>query len=56
MLPGLTTSKTPLTQAGRLAVDYLKEYISGKIDRLPQIELPSELIIRESVTSVKRKE
>ena len=38
------------------AVEYLREYISGKIARLPQIELPSELIIRESVTSIKRKE
>lgn len=55
MLPGLTTSKSPLTQSGRLAVDYLQEYISGKIDRLPQVELPSELIIRESVTSIIRK-
>lgn len=55
MLPGLTTSKTPLTQAGRLAVDYLKEYISGKIDRLPQVILPSELIIRGSVAPVKQK-
>ena len=55
MTPGLTTSKSPLTQSGRLAVQYLQEYIAGVIDRLPQVDLPSELVIRGSVAPIKIK-
>ena len=55
MTPGLTTVKLHLPQAGKLAVKFLKDFIKGKICELPHINLPTELLNRNSVGRVEIK-
>ena len=54
MNPPLTTIRLQLAKSGRLAVEYLKKYATGKLERLPQVMLPSELMIRGSIAPKKQ--
>ncbi|MBQ9788819.1 MAG: LacI family DNA-binding transcriptional regulator [Lentisphaeria bacterium] len=55
MTPSLTTVKLHLAQAGKLAVKSLKDYLKGKANSLPQLDLPTELIVRNSVARIEEK-
>lgn len=51
--PALTTVRQPLTELGAGAVRYLDEFLKGQRTVLPEETLGTELVIRDSVTTVK---
>jgi len=46
--PPLTTVRVPAREMGEMAVSALVEMIEGKIEKPRQVELPTEIVIRES--------
>ena len=51
--PALTTVHQPLSELGTRAVRYLDEFLKGQRIVLPEETLGTELVIRDSVTTVK---
>lgn len=49
--PPLTTVRQPLPEMGRVAVDILISILDGRPPRTRRVELPTELIVRESTAS-----
>lgn len=52
MLPAITRISQPIEEMGKLATKILIERIEGNSDKTPQLELKTELIIRDSVKNV----
>jgi len=48
MLPTLTTVRTPRTEIGQLAADMLLQLMRGDTVNISSVELPWELVVRES--------
>jgi LacI family transcriptional regulator len=52
--PSLTTVRQPLEQMGRLATQILFDLINNSNQKHHRIELPSELVIRDSTSKIKQ--
>lgn len=50
--PALTTVRQPLSELGKNAVRYLEEFLKGSRVTLPVEMLQTELVVRDSVTSI----
>jgi len=50
--PALTTVRQPTREVGRLAIELLAQILDGKDLEETEITVPTELIVRESVTTV----